>query len=196
MNTSTKSQGHGLHVSGLALAALTFTFAACAKDTVRYGPVMDDLAMTAIASTWSQPGGLTLSLCEALALSEAWLGPDRCQVDHVVRGGGRGLAHTERPGGGCGGGCPYRILAYVRGTASGAGLEGEVPVSGTVELQSGNTDDPYAFPYTLRLICGEGCTLEGTLGADGQVTATLSTGTSGAGGTSYRLSRTGPAMCP
>jgi hypothetical protein len=177
---------------------------ACESDVVaRYTPGQDDGAMAAIASAWSEPGGLSISLCEDVERSATWTGPDECVVDHVVRGGGLGMDHTvKRETGGCAAdGCPYRVEAWVVGTISGPGLTGDVPVAGAVELQSSLDDDPYAYPYRLRLTCDatvQECSVTGTLDADGDVTATLVLGPSGPGQveTQHSLARVGDAACP
>jgi hypothetical protein len=55
------------------------------------------------ASGWAEPGGLAVTLCHDAARSAEWTGPDGCVVDHVVRGGGLGLSHSEERGDGYGG---------------------------------------------------------------------------------------------
>ncbi len=188
--------------AGVALGAIVAAFAACGEHTAHFGPTADDAAMAAIARAWSEPAGLALSLCEDVARSQAWTGPDGCQVDHVVRGGGLGLEHSETHADGCGaGGCPYRVLAYVRGTAEGAGLPAPAAVAGTVELQSWRADDPYAHPYTLTLSCTDPaspCGIAGTLGADGAIDAVLTLGAPGPGApeTHHALAPAGAATCP
>jgi hypothetical protein len=175
----------------------------CEADAVGwYSSERDDVAMAAIASDWSAPSGLVISLCEDVARSAAWAGPDGCNVDHVVRGGGLGLDHVERhdvrPG--CGG-CSYQVKAWVLGSVSGPGLTGTVPVSGYVELQSSLDEDPYGFPYTIRLACDETvqvCSVTGSLEATGGIAATLVLGPTGPGQaeTQHSLTRLGAAVCP
>jgi hypothetical protein len=176
---------------------------ACESDAVgRYSSEADDVAMGAIASTWSEPGGLTLTLCEDVERSAAWTGPDDCVVDHVVRGGGLGMNHVERHdlGMGCGG-CSYDVVAWVTGTVSGPGLAGDVRVSGNVWLQSARDDDPYGYPYTLDLTCDgavQACLITGSLDSDGSIRSTLVLDPSGGERTEtpYALSRVGVAVCP
>lgn len=190
-------------VSGAGLAVIVAGFAACHGPTSHsYGPVPDAVAMTAIASAWSEAGGLSLALCEDVARSEA-SPAGGCQFDHVVRGGGIGAEQTVSHPFGCGmGGCQFGTVAYVRGTAEVAGLPGGATVSGMVFLQGGHADDPYAHPYTMRLDCDDAaaapCTITGTLAADGHLDATLTLGTPGPGvpETRHALDRTGAAICP
>jgi hypothetical protein len=63
-------------------------------EEASYSPEEDDAAIAAIASTWSASSpAISLSLCEDANAPE----PDNtCQVEHVVRGGGRGRRHEER----------------------------------------------------------------------------------------------------
>ena len=165
-----------------------------------YSPEEDDAAMAAIASAWGEPGGLTLTLCEDVARAPEWTGPD-CQVEHLVRGGGLGARHTERHDASCvAGGCPFSTAAWVSGTASGAGLVGDVPVTGTVWLQNSYEEDPYGFPFALDLACDDAdapCRIFGELDAAGAVGATLVLGPSGPGQaeTRHALARTGAAVC-
>jgi hypothetical protein len=83
---------------------------------------------------------------------------------------------------------------------SGPGLSGDVPVTGTVELQTSLDDDPCAFPYTLLLSCDEAvqtCSVTGSIDASGDVTATLVLGPAGPGQeeTLHTLARVGDAAC-
>ena len=157
-------------------------------DEVSYSPQEDDAAIVAIASTWVG-ASFSLSLCEDLDAPE----PDNtCQVDHAVRGGGRGRRHVETHGGvGCGG-CPYEAVAFVRGAASGTGLPGTVAVEGEITLGRTPDDEPYAFPYLVQLRCvtpGQTCALSGTLSEDGTLELTVDVDLSSA---SVTLPRTGP----
>jgi hypothetical protein len=111
-----------------------------------YTPEEDTIAMTSIVNTWSGDS-LTLSLCEDLAAPDD---ENTCQIEHVVRGGGRGRRHTEEHGGvGCGG-CPFGIAAIVKGTFSDGSMAAPVAVFGEVYLGVGE-DDPYAFPFSFEL---------------------------------------------
>lgn len=187
--------------SPFAFAALAVVACYQAGYESSYSPEQDDVAMAAIASAWSEPGGLTLALCEDVARAPEWTGPD-CGTEHLVRGGGLGLRHTERHDGSCAmGGCLFAAEAWVRGTASGAGLVGDVPVSGTVYLQRSSEDDPYGYPYSMSLDCDDveaPCHIGGDLEGTGALTATLVVGPSGPGQaeTRHALVRTGAAVCP
>jgi hypothetical protein len=167
--------------------------AGCIGPEASYSPEEDDAAIAAVASTWSASSpALSLSLCEDVDAPE----PDNtCQVEHAVRGGGRGRRHEERHGSvGCGG-CPFGAAAFVRGTVSGAGLAGTAAVAGEVTLGS-FTDDPYAFPYHVELRCvdpGQDCFLTGTLHEDGTLELTTSPDFNAPAVT---LARTGAATCP
>ena len=165
-------------------------------ETASYSPEEDDTAIAAIESSWSGSSpALSLSLCEDVNAPE----PDNtCQVQHAVRGGGRGRRHEESNGSiGCGG-CPFAAAAFVRGTASGTGLPGTgtVAVAGEITLSSFSADDPYAFPYHVELRCvdpGQTCSLFGTLNEDGTLELTSS---ADATATPVALARTGTATCP
>jgi hypothetical protein len=101
--------------------SLVASFAACRQGGVLdcFSADSDTAAMAAMASAWSAVGGLTVTLCEDIARSDA-SPPDGCVVDHVVRGGGAGQNHCTSHPGGCGvGGCIYGNVAYVHGTADG-----------------------------------------------------------------------------
>jgi hypothetical protein len=182
-----------------ALGVIVAAFAACGEPTAHYGPAADTRAMTAIASAWSEPDGLSLALCEDVATAETWTEP-HCQVDHAVRGGDLGREHSETHGGGCGG-CPFANVAFVRGTVAGAGLPAPLEVAGEVRLGGARDDDPYAYPYGLYLRCVDAaspCAVIGTLDGDGRVTATLTLGRPGprVPEKHHVLARSGPAACP
>jgi hypothetical protein len=184
------------------LVALVAPFAACRHDEVShcFSADSDTVAMAAIESAWSEAGGLSLTLCEDVARSDA-SPQDGCVVDHVVRGAGAGQDQCTSHPDGCGaGGCPYENVAYVRGTAGGSPISGAVAVSGRVDLQWGYADDPYAYPYRLELSCddpGAPCSINGTLESDGRVDVALTIGPPGSGSeTHHVLDRTGAATCP
>jgi len=167
--------------------------AGCLSDTVSYSPDQDDRAMAVIASVFSDTDqGIVLSLCEDLAFVAD---DNTCQVEHVVRGGGRGIAHEEDHGNvGCGG-CPLANVAAVKGTLTAGGLPAPVAVTGTVTLGSGTSDEPYAFPYFVHLDCADEaqpCTIEGTLEEDGRLDATVTVGGEPA---ERPLVRSGAATC-
>lgn len=181
-----------LHIVTLVVAA------GCLSDTSSYSPQQDDEAIDAIVWQFSAAGtdGLTLSLCEDVAAVED---SNTCQVAHTVRGGGRGRRHEESFGGiGCGG-CPFATVAVVKGTLSGGGLIGTRTVKGEITLGLGiNGDDPYGFPYDVRLTCDgtpTPCSLSGTLEADGSLQVTLSEGLTGMAA-DHALIRGVPASCP
>jgi hypothetical protein len=183
------------------LQVLALFAMACFTDTVSYTPQQDEAAMATIAQTYQQagPDGLVLSICEDTARSDPWqpTGSD-CQVGHVVKGGGRGVAHTEEHGNvGCGG-CPFATVAYVRATADGPALGGPVSLGGEVVL--GDDNAPYTLPFTISLACEDPnapCELSGVINVDGSITATLVVGTgSTAVTTGYGLSSAGQAACP
>jgi len=135
-------------VIGLALTA-------CSTGQVRFTADQDQAVMQELASEFTSLEGTLLSLCEDRARSDAWNEPGGCQEAHVVRGAGRGLVHTEdEPSGiGCGG-CPFAVLAYVKGTWSGAPFDSPVEVEGQVGL--GDLYEPggvFAYPYRVDLTC-------------------------------------------
>jgi hypothetical protein len=162
----------------------------CLSDTASYSPEDDTMAMTAIESTWSS-GDLVVSLCEDVTAPDA--DENDCDVEHVVRGDGRGREHSEDHGGvGCGG-CPFSAVAFVKGTVSGGGLPTPVSVTGEITLSATSSDDPYAYPYDVQLRCdapGTSCTFYGTLDENGMLE--IRSGSVAAA----TLGRTAPASCP
>lgn len=170
--------------------ALVIVFAGCLSDSVSYSPQRDDDAINAIVYVFAAPGagGLTVALCED---PDAVEDANTCQVQHTVRGGGRGRRHEEESGGvGCGG-CPFATVAFVTGTVSGGTFTTPQMVKGEITLGYGTGDDPYAFPYRVTLSC-EGtpsCYLTGMLEEDGSLQITSS-------GAEVVLARGGEASCP
>lgn len=164
--------------------------AGCLSDTVSYSPQRDDDAINAIVHIFAAPntGGITLALCEDLDAVED---TNTCQVQHTVRGGGRGRRHeAESSGGGCGG-CPLATVAFVTGTVSGGTFTTPQMVKGEITLGTGTGDDPYGFPYRVTLSC-EGmptCFFTGMLEEDGSLQITSS-------GAEIVLARGGEASCP
>jgi hypothetical protein len=157
----------------LLLAVLLLPLTCGGGDPPEFGPQRDDAAMRAIEKCWlpKNQGGLVLSLEEdldAAALAEN----GSCQVEHVVRAGGKGETHRGTDtGNGCGG-CPMDVVAYVRGEAEEGPFDGTVEVTGQVILGSNYEADPYEFPYLIELDAVEGDTLyriEGELYEDGTV---------------------------
>ena len=169
---------------------LVIVFAGCLGDSVSYSPEQDDDAINAIVYEFRAPGaaGLSVALCEDLDAVED---PSSCQVQHTVRGGGRGRSHEAEQGGvGCGG-CPFATVAFVKGTVSGGSFSAPQAVTGEVTLGYGTGDDPYGFPYRVTLTC-EGtpsCYLTGMLEEDGSLQIT-------AGGAEVGLVRGAEASCP
>jgi hypothetical protein len=88
----------------------------------------------------------------------------------------------------------------VHGTAAGSTLSGAVAVSGRVQLQWGDADDPYAYPHRVELSCDDPvapCAINGSLESDGRLDVTQTIGVVGSGtDTHHVLDRTGPATCP
>lgn len=152
--------------------------------------------MAELALEWREPAtGLALSLCEDVAATDAWEGPS-CGTEHVVRGGGRGLAHDEEVSTmGCSA-CSRAVEAPVRGVASGGSFTDPRQLEGWILLGNGADDDPYALPWTLRLACsddGPSCSVEGTLTAEGRLELAVSA--ADAEPTRHALERAGPATC-
>lgn len=168
--------------------------AGCIGPEASYSPEEDDAAIAVVASTWSAASpALSLSLCEDVDAPEP---ESTCQVEHVVRGGGRGRRHDERHGGvGCGG-CPFGAAAFVRGTVSGIGMAGTAAVAGEIAMGRAVDGDAYAFPYDVTLQCvdpGQDCFLTGFLHEDGTLELD---GTSSLDTSTVTLTRTGAAACP
>lgn len=179
---------------------LVIVAAGCLSDTFSYSPQQDDEAYNSIALVFSAPGtgGLTLALCEDLAAVED---TNTCQVEHTVRGGGRGRRHEASHGGGGCGGCSAATVAIVTGTVSGGGLTAPRMVKGEILLgRAISGDDPYGFPYEVALTC-EGtttpCSLRGTLEEDGSLQVTFNDSSmGGVGPSSLVMSPTAEASCP
>ena len=153
-----------LMVSGL------FLLTGCLPDGVGYSPEKDDEAMQTILSEFGN-ADMNLSLCEDLETAGAQANGD-CQIDHVVRAGGLGEKHHEEHSNiGCGG-CPFELVAFVRGQVVGGPFAEPTPVRGQVHLQTyGASDRPYSFPYYVHVTCEDEaypCSLEGTLYEDGR----------------------------
>ena len=184
------------HRSLRALRNLALVLAAgCIPgEEASYSPEEDDAAIAAVASTWSASSpAISLSLCEDVNAPE----PDNtCQVEHVVRGGGRGRRHEERHSSvGCGG-CPFGAAAFVQGTISGIGMAGTAAVAGEIAMGRAVDGDAYAFPYHVTLQCvdpGQDCFLTGFLHEDGTLELD---GISSQGASTVTLARTGAATCP
>jgi hypothetical protein len=177
---------------------LSLLFFACLEQSVSYSPEADDRAMASITRAWTQAGGdLAIELCEDLAAPA--VPSNDCQVENVVRGGGRGTSHSESRGGGCGG-CPFDNLAYVKGSVSGGGFAAPARVTGSVYVGDGHSgDDPYSYPYTILLSCDDAaapCRIEGTLEADGSLHVTTERDSEVAPATEVELTPTGAASCP
>lgn len=182
----------------LPFLTLALVAAVACEDSVRYTQAEDEAAMALIASTWTEAGagGLVLSLCEDVARSDAWEGPD-CGLEHLVMGGGRSLEHSETHSDlGCGG-CLYEVQAYVVGTLQGGALPAPVSVRGTIYLRSGEDEDPYALPWGFTLYCETdgACEAQGRILSDGSLEGSLSVPTD-ATPVQYDLTRTGDAVCP
>lgn len=162
--------------------------AGCLSDTTSYTPEKDDEAMSALVHQFTAPGtaGLTVVLCEDIDATED---TNTCQVEHTVRGGGRGRRHEEESGGAGCGGCPAANVAYVKGTVSGGNFTAPQTVKGEVSLGGG--DDPYGFPYRVTLTCDgtPSCFLTGDLAEDGSLQLTDS-------GAEVVLVRGAAASCP
>jgi hypothetical protein len=156
-----------------AALACAVTLTAC-TNTARYTPERDDAAVADIVGAYAGSGA-ALTLCEDVARADAAaaaVGDRGCVTEHVVRGGGRTVAHdVDHPWSvGCGG-CPFGVIARVHGTVATPGAAPRA-VIGSVQLQNGDSGDPYAFPYGLALTCDDPanpCALRGTLGAGGHL---------------------------
>ena len=136
-------------------------------DWVAYSPEQDDEMMAALTRVWSADT-LTVSLCEDVAAPES---DNTCQVEHVIRGGGRGRRHEEYHGNvGCGG-CPYDAVAYVKGTVSGGSFTTPVAVVGEVYPGfEAPAERPYAYPFRVVLRCRDGgCAFDGFVQEDGRL---------------------------
>jgi hypothetical protein len=149
--------------------------------------------MASIEQRWS--GGLEISLCEDVAAVEDG---NTCQVEHVVRGDGRGKRHDASHGGAGCGGCPFANVAYVKGTVSGGSFAAPVEVAGEVNLAyaDGDDDDPYGFPYVIRLRCTAAetpCSIEARLLENGTIEVIDPIDYTKV---SETLAPAGPAACP
>jgi hypothetical protein len=136
------------------IAALALV--ACGSATIQFTPAQDDAIMLELASVYTAgTDGPSLVLCEDRVRSRAWNDPGDCQEAHVVRGDGRGVEHKENEPSGIGcGGCPFDVLAYVRGTWTGAPFAEPVEVEGEVRLGDlYSVPEIFSHPYTFELRC-------------------------------------------
>lgn len=140
------------HSAWLALL-LAAAVVRCGSDTLHYSAAQDDEAIAAVERRWSGTvgtGSLSILLCEDRAANDA--DPeDSCQVEHVVKGGGRTVAsQSEEPGGvGCGG-CPFMVRTRV--TAVAILPSGEVrKLRGIVAFGSAYDGDPYQGDWAFQL---------------------------------------------
>lgn len=178
---------------------------ACGGDSesVTFTKEKDNTVMAEVESSWHGEVGqdsILLSLCEDREKTDAWNEPGDCQDLHVVRGGDRGIEHTEEEPQGCSmGGCPFDVDTYVRGTLSGTFFDHEVPVAGHVWF--GNlydSDKIFAHPYHLSLVCTDdpvSCDhITGTLDKDGTLNLEITLSGSDVPMT-VTAQRTGDASC-
>lgn len=134
-----------------------FVLTACSSGSFHFTADQDAAVIVELETVWSESvaGGFVLTLCEDRERSDAWSYPGGCQEAHVVRGGGRGLDHKEDEASGIGcGGCPFDVVALVRGTLAGGSLAEPVELEGRVIF--GDLHDVggiYDYPYRLNVIC-------------------------------------------
>lgn len=180
----------------LLLGALALCF--CGRGDIHFTPEEDSDVMKRLELHFSNADGAELTLCEDRTKSDPWTGDeDRCQEAHVVKGGGRGVDHTEAGAGlGCGG-CSLSVLAYVKGTWRASASAQPVAVEGSYSL--GNLyapGDVFQYPYQLGLHCSStsaSClTLSGELKANGTLELTVGDYSSGS---KVRLAAAGPSTC-
>lgn len=142
----------------------------CSLGEIAFTPEDDDAVMASILGKKSA-GQFVLSLTEddARASAEQAIRDNGCQIDHIVRDNGQGIAKTrqEPSNVGCGG-CPFDVVAFVQAELDHPALEAPLKLSGRVKLGSSWDDDPYAPPYVVGLQA-EGSTawIEGELDAAG-----------------------------
>jgi len=184
-------------VSRAALGALLA--AACLSSSTSYDPARDDQVVAVATGDYAAggAGALTLVLCEDLAREAEWTGP-ACDLEHVVKGGGRGLAHRESHSGAECGGCPFQAAVLVRGQVAGGPFASPFQVEGAVWLQDPRSRHPYDLPYQVDLRCRDGqqpCTIEGSVDAAGHLELKVSVGVP-AGATLHALDRVGAPTCP
>ncbi|MBN2499016.1 MAG: hypothetical protein JXR96_30785 [Deltaproteobacteria bacterium] len=183
-------------VLGLALAA-------CSSGVIRFSPEQDAAIMLELESVFetsaTSAGGPRLALCENRELSDAWDSPGGCQQAHVVRGGGRGIAHMEDGVGfGCGG-CPFGVVAFVRGTWTGEPFAEPVELQGSVGMGDlYDAGEIFSYPYRFYLQCkGEipACaSIDGELDQTGELRLSVHFDQTDVG--HYVLQAGGQAECP
>ena len=159
--------------------------------------------MDELQSSWESSTGdvIQLNLCENREMSDAWNEEEGgCQEEHVVRGGARGIEHKEQEVSGIGcGGCPFQVLAYVKGTVQGGPFSQATEVSGSVSLGDlYDVDKIFQYPYLVYLSCSgdnPACfSLNGELYEDGHLDLEILM-SSDSQYQKVKLSLSGPAAC-
>ncbi len=148
----------------------------CGPAAIEYSAQRDDQAIERIAHVWSGTvgkGPISISVCEDRAANDQ-LEEGGCEVDHVVKGGGRGTTRTAEQVGSIGcGGCSMSALTEVVATVHMPDGTSAV-MRGTVRLGSAYEEDPYAGDWGLWLATPEGyegkaVQLEGRILEDGKL---------------------------
>jgi len=157
------------------VALLAATAVRCGSEVRQYTPAQDDEAIAAIERRWSGTvgeGPFSITFCEDRAANDAET-PDGCQVEHVVKGGGRTVpSQSEEPSSvGCGG-CPFMVRTSVTALVVGPDSVAR-NLKGVVAFGSAYDGDPFAGDWAFQVDSPQGeanpITVEGRIQADGSL---------------------------
>lgn len=148
----------------------------CGPAGIEYSAERDEEAMERIERVWFGTvgeGPISISVCEDKAANDQ-LEEGGCDVDHVVKGGGRGTTRTADQAGGVGcGGCSLSALTNVVAIVHMPDGNSAV-MRGTVRLGSAYEENPYTGDWGLWLATPEGyegkaVQIEGRILEDGKL---------------------------
>ncbi len=187
-----------LRIMMILIAALV----ACGTSSITFTEKKDQSVMDELESVWENPeqDAIVLTLCEDKEMSDKWDGQESCQESHVVRGEGRSIEHTEQESSGVGcGGCPFEVLAYVKGTIEGGPFSQAASVAGSVSFGDiYDVDKIFTYPYHVYLTCtgdAPACfSVSGELFEDGHLELEYLKDVNSEY-KMFNLSRTGPSGC-
>ncbi|MCK4907897.1 MAG: hypothetical protein KAS64_10115 [Spirochaetes bacterium] len=135
----------------ILIVAIIIVFS-CGYNEIEFTPEKDNAAMAKIERTWVS-GGFSISLTEDILTADTknTEAESPCQIIHVVRGGGRTTAHTEKDSWGICGGCQLYIYAFILATVQGGPFLEPMQLKGSIKFGDISTSDPYNLPYPILL---------------------------------------------